>query len=112
MVVTIHGCKANETVVYLGGRNQPGKGRIQKALVEADIPVRESSRFSGTNPLNICNQGRWGMGVQLEVSAGLRRQLFYGLSRSQRKRHTRQFEIFVTAIQKALIPISTLDDIE
>ena len=104
-ILAIHGCKENETIVYLGGKDQQLKGRIRKALLEADVPVRESSRFSGKNPLNICNQGRCRMGVQLEVSAGLRRKIFYGLSRDHRRKRTRHFEKFVTAIQQALSTI-------
>ena len=83
IILTIHGCKENETIVFLGGRDQQLKDRIQKALLEANVPVRESLRFSGKNPSNICNQGRRRMGVQLEISAGLRHKIFYGLSRCQ-----------------------------
>ncbi len=101
-IVTIHGCIAEEKVVYIGGKDASLKDRIRKALEEADFPVKENPRFMGTNPLNICNRGRFGMGVQLEISAPLRCSMFRDLTRPERKISTKHFSHFVGALRKGL----------
>lgn len=101
-ILTIHGCKGDNTIVYLGGRDRPLKEKIRTALLDAKFSVRESSQFPGKNPFNICNQSRLYIGAQLEITAGLRRKMFHNLSRIHPKNRTRQFEKFVSALSGAL----------
>ena len=51
---------------------------------------------------NLCNRCRSGRGVQLEISAGLRRKLLTGLNNHQEGRPTPFFALFVSAIRQAL----------
>lgn len=101
-ILTIHGCKENKKIVYLGGRDIPLKEKIRTALLDANFSVRESSQFPGKNPFNICNQSRSHIGVQLEISAGLRRKMFHNFSRIHPKNNNRRFENFVSALTGAL----------
>ena len=101
-ILTIHGCGESDNLIYIGGKDNRLKEKVRKALQDANFSVWRTSRFPGENPLNICNRSRSCMGVQLEISAGLRRELFQGLSRRQRKNRTPHFEQFVMAIKEAL----------
>ena len=101
-VVTIHGCMEKARVVYMGGRDAALSQKIMRALIDAGFSARQSSRFPGINPLNICNRSRRGMGVQLEISAGLRRQMFEEITRIHRKKTTPLFDCFVRAVRAAL----------
>jgi phage replication-related protein YjqB (UPF0714/DUF867 family) len=58
--------------------------------------------MKGEEPSNICNRGTSTMGVQLEISRGLRLKLFPSLSRSGRKKRTERFHMFVDAVKDAL----------
>lgn len=101
-VVSIHGCSDADSVAYIGGRNQALRSRVRAWLRQAGFAVRESPFFPGAHPMNICNRCRSGMGVQLELSAGLRRQMFAGSLQSRQKNTTAVFDRFVGALRKAL----------
>jgi phage replication-related protein YjqB (UPF0714/DUF867 family) len=64
--------------------------------------VRAVTQFLGTQPENICNRGRSGRGVQVEISEGLRRSMFKGLDRNNRKSPQPPFRSFVNAIRKVI----------
>jgi phage replication-related protein YjqB (UPF0714/DUF867 family) len=73
-VVAVHGYAAAGPDVLLGGLNEPLKGKIARALGEAGFSYEtDGHRFPGSQPFNICNRGRSGKGVQLELSEGLRK---------------------------------------
>src|ERR1700730_255801 len=73
-VVAVHGYAAPGPDVLLGGLNKRLKGEVAKALVEIGISCStDGHRFPGRHPRNICNRGRSGGGVQLELSEGLRK---------------------------------------
>jgi phage replication-related protein YjqB (UPF0714/DUF867 family) len=101
-VLTIHGCAGGEGVIYLGGRNEALKRIIKRVLLRAHIPVAENPRFPGISPLNICNRGLSGQGVQIEIPMGKRRLMFQDLSRLKRKQTTDSFHVFVGALKEAL----------
>jgi phage replication-related protein YjqB (UPF0714/DUF867 family) len=101
-VLTIHGCGDAAASVYLGGRNLPLKEAIHGCLRRAGFSVSESERFPGLNRRNICNRCRLEMGVQLELSIGLRQRMFGHLARTHRKAPGPQFHQFVTAVRKGL----------
>ncbi len=72
-VVAIHGCSGNTERVMLGGRDDSLIARIEAAI--SDVGVNVSSRhhpYPGRHARNICNRGRRGRGVQLEMSDALR----------------------------------------
>ena len=73
-VVAVHGYAGHGPDVLLGGLNEPLKQGIAQALAEAGFSyLTEGHRFPGSHPLNICNRGRSGEGVQLELSEVLRK---------------------------------------
>jgi len=99
-VVTVHGCADTGEVVYVGGLDEELKEKVFRALEKAGFRVREHEHFRGRNPVNLCNRGRCGRGVQLELGAGLRRVLFRGpLRRDELSPLGRDF---VAAVRSAL----------
>ncbi len=74
IILTVHGCAEAEPMVYVGGRDQELSGRIRENLNGAGFKAVEAARtrFVGTDLANICNLCGRGMGVQLEISRGLR----------------------------------------
>jgi predicted GNAT family N-acyltransferase len=107
-VLTIHGCREAGAVVYVGGRDGTRTRAIRRALQEAGFDARESQRpgLRGINPNNICNRGYSGRGVQLELSDGLRRQMFDHLRRRTGRRKTALFYRFVTVVRGALAALA------
>ncbi|MCB2149593.1 MAG: poly-gamma-glutamate hydrolase family protein [Deltaproteobacteria bacterium] len=98
-VITIHGCRDTKAITYLGGRHHRLKLQIKQALTAAGFAAVDGLRFPGTNPKNICNKNRSGMGVQLEISIGMRKRLFEDITRLHRKRITPCFIDYVHALQ-------------
>jgi phage replication-related protein YjqB (UPF0714/DUF867 family) len=73
-VIAVHGYAAPGPDVLLGGLNELLKVEIAQALTEIGFScLIEGHRFPGRHPRNICNRGRSGEGVQLELSEGLRK---------------------------------------
>lgn len=102
VVLTIHGCKDGDDAVFLGGRDPALRKRIREALVSANFAIHENNRIPGINPHNICNRGRSGKGVQLEISATLRRRMFRFAPHSAQRTPTIDFDRFVAALKSAL----------
>ena len=74
-VITIHGCREKRAFIHIGGLDRELGEKIETCLNEVAIPCRmcpPQSPFGGINPANICNLGRSGKGVQLEISRELR----------------------------------------
>ncbi|MFC1822852.1 poly-gamma-glutamate hydrolase family protein [Thermodesulfobacteriota bacterium] len=101
-ILSVHGFKAKDQVVYIGGRDMALRKKIANAIMNARFSVRESPKYPGKNPLNICNRNRQGRGVQLEISLGLRLTMFLNLANTSRKSTTVQFDKFVSAVKEAL----------
>jgi phage replication-related protein YjqB (UPF0714/DUF867 family) len=73
-VVAVHGYAAPGPDVLLGGLDERLKREIAQALAKAGLSyLTDGHRFPGSHPLNICNRGRSGEGVQLELSEGFRK---------------------------------------
>lgn len=103
-VLAVHGCRGNEEKVYLGGLDRELRDKIKARLARAGFRVEDirNPRLKGINDRNICNQGRTGRGVQLEVSEGLRKRLFASLSPSGRQEGTALFARLVSALRDCL----------
>ncbi len=101
-VLTIHGCKKDEPLIFIGGLDDELKSRIRDMLLKRAFPVQKSPNYPGRNPMNICNLGRRDKGVQLEMSSGLRKLLFKDLSRAGRKEKTEDFENLVKAVRDVI----------
>jgi phage replication-related protein YjqB (UPF0714/DUF867 family) len=73
-VVAVHGYAAPGPDVLLGGLHERLKAKIARALTAIGFScLIDGHRFPGRHPRNICNRGRSGEGVQLELSEGLRK---------------------------------------
>lgn len=73
-VVAVHGYAGPGPDVLLGGLNERLKKAVARALAEMGISCSaDGHRFPGRHPRNICNRGRSGKGVQLELSEELRK---------------------------------------
>jgi len=76
-VVAIHGCRGDEESVYMGGLDLCLRDSIQARLDAVGIATgsHHDPNLQGTNSKNICNRGRRGRGVQLEITYALRSRL-------------------------------------
>jgi phage replication-related protein YjqB (UPF0714/DUF867 family) len=104
VVVTIHGCRDPSQTVFLGGRHGELKAAICTALTAAGFSAVVGARpgLQAVKRANICNRCRTGRGVQLEISAGLRRKLLAGMNGHQQGRPTPLFAPFVAAVRRVL----------
>ncbi|MGH8624305.1 MAG: poly-gamma-glutamate hydrolase family protein [Gammaproteobacteria bacterium] len=77
-VITIHGAKGLEPAVYLGGLDTALRRRVLTLLSEAGFVAADdpSPTRQGRGATNICNRGRTGKGLQIELTLGLRKRLF------------------------------------
>jgi phage replication-related protein YjqB (UPF0714/DUF867 family) len=94
-VVAIHGERSgDEAFVMVGGAGAELAGTVAAALRELGIEVAPTRPgLGGLNPLNICNRGMKGAGIQLEISGGLRRRL---------REEPADLEAFVTCVRGVL----------
>lgn len=104
VVITIHGSRAKEELVYIGGKHHELKQKIQNSLSRAGFGavISEMPGLRGISPNNICNRCKNGRGVQLEISRGLREKMFDNLDRRSWRKRTVVFCKFVTVIKKVL----------
>lgn len=77
-LLTVHGERSTSDVVFLGGLDEALGAQLHRALHASGFHVapHHNPRLQGRHPGNICNRGRSGRGVQLELSRGLRSSLF------------------------------------
>ena len=72
-VVTIHGCRGHEPRALLGGLDLGLKKQISDAIAAVGIESHLSGHpYRAVHPRNICNRGRRGAGVQIELTSALR----------------------------------------
>ncbi|WP_373500821.1 poly-gamma-glutamate hydrolase family protein [Desulfococcus sp.] len=104
IVISVHGCRDLEEMVFIGGRHQALKQKIRDALRGAGFraTVDEVPGLRGIHPDNICNRCKVGKGVQLEISRGLREKMFEKLDQRSSRRKTKMFDAFVDAVKGAL----------
>ncbi len=104
IVLTIHGCRGSAAGVYVGGRHKALAAQLADRLNTAGFQAEITRRpgLGGLHRDNICNRGERGMGVQLEITRGLREKMFFHLNRRAVRTKTGVFDQFVTAVQKAL----------
>jgi phage replication-related protein YjqB (UPF0714/DUF867 family) len=98
-IISIHGCGDSDPMVLMGGRNILLRDKIRKSLEKAGFQVKNSARFPGLSPMNICNRCRSGAGVQMEICHALRSRMFESLLRSERDKTTGVFHRFVDALK-------------
>ncbi len=106
-VISIHGARGDVPVVYTGGLDMELRLLVMQELTQAGIDTLDdpSPTRQGRGPSNICNQGRLGAGLQLELSFALRRQIF-ARSEAGEYHPNRDFFVLVDAIRRALASLS------
>ena len=85
-VVGVHGRRDRDDLqsVWMGGADVDRRDRIAVALDKAGfIAITDGHALTGDQPTNICNRGRSGAGVQLEIPAALRDELRQDIQRLQ-----------------------------
>lgn len=102
IVVSIHGCKDGKSMTYVGGRHASLKRVIKHMLAENRFPAADAVRFPGVNHKNICNRSPEGKGLQLEISFGMRQQLFADLSHFPRDPINSLFSEYILAIRSGI----------
>ncbi len=110
IIISIHGSAIREPIVHLGGLDVEAQDRIRQELKSAGFRVVLSAnrRFRGTDHKNICNLCGRGMGVQFEISRGLRATMFEDLSPEGRQHRTAVFTRFTAAVRRAIQPFAVL----
>jgi phage replication-related protein YjqB (UPF0714/DUF867 family) len=98
VVVGVHGRKdgSDEASIWVGGLHEALRDLVCMALVDSGFrakPVGEGHPLAGRDPTNICNRGRAGAGVQLELPRALR--MSFGAQTSRR-------DAFGAAVRRAL----------
>jgi phage replication-related protein YjqB (UPF0714/DUF867 family) len=72
-VVTIHGCRGTTPQAFLGGLDLGLKKLISDAIAAFGIESHLLGHpYHAVHPHNICNRGRRGAGVQIELTSALR----------------------------------------
>jgi len=103
--ISIHGERSRRRVVFFGGLDKVTVARLRRSLADCCFRVEEpqSTGLQGLCGANICNRCQGGVGVQLELSLGLRQSFFRSLSsRDGRRIRTERFERFVAAVRHAI----------
>lgn len=77
IVIGVHGRKngLDGASIWVGGLHEPLRDAICAALLDSGFrakPVGDGHPLAGRHPDNICNRGRRGAGVQLEIPRALR----------------------------------------
>jgi phage replication-related protein YjqB (UPF0714/DUF867 family) len=78
IVMAMHGRKddGDPTVVLVGGLHDDLRTVVSSELSRSGFPATTGSKkFPGRDPSNICNRGRTGAGIQLEMRRSLRDRL-------------------------------------
>ncbi len=95
IVVTVHGqIDQEDEFVMVGGLHTPLCLEIKDQLEAAGFQTRPPTKgLSGTDPMNICNRGTSGRGVQLEVSRKVRDLL---------RTNPNRLRVFADAVRRAV----------
>lgn len=106
VILTVHGCSGTEEMVYVGGRDQTLKRRICQKLEEAGFAAENAAkpRFVGMDLANICNLSDRRMGVQLEISRGLRSRMIPSNETEAPEKASDLLQRFAMAIREAIEP--------
>lgn len=74
-VVAIHGCGGEAQQALVGGLDAGLKAVVAQSIAVLGIETLLADHpFPAVDPMNICNRGRCGVGVQIEMTMPLRRQ--------------------------------------
>ena len=102
--LSLHGCQEEEEIVYIGGLNKKLYLLTCEILTQNGFQVINAPDSMGAKSLtHICNRCSGGKGLQLELSYGLRKNMFENVDRRKgREKVTPVFHCFVESVRKAL----------
>ncbi len=104
VVVAVHGCGDRRAKIFIGGLDVDLAEQFIRKFQQAGFSAEPGlGKISGKSPRNICNRGKTGKGVQIEISEGLRKIMFRGLDREGRNHPTEIFEHFILAGRSVLL---------
>lgn len=101
-VVALHGAQGTQPMAYMGGLDTALCRTIRTKLTAAGFNVGEHPGLQGTDHANICNRGKSGRGVQIELTMALRESLFSNMTTAGRQQPTAAFHTFVAAVRAAV----------
>ncbi len=103
-VIAIHGRALTISAAYLGGLDIKLIDRLRQTLTSAGFIAltNDKPEFQGLSIHNICNKGKSGRGVQLELTRSLRETMFESLDTEGRATRLPPFYSFVSALTAAL----------
>jgi len=94
VVVSVHGFGGEDKFIDVGGLDFKLRNKICGSLsARFDARVAETGRYAGVSPVNICNRGRGGAGVQLEITKALRDALLES---------SKNMEAFADAVRQSI----------
>jgi len=94
VVVSVHGLRGEDQFVDVGGLDFALRNTICGSLsARFDARVTKTGRYAGVSRANICNKGRRGAGVQLEITRALRDAL---------SESSENMEAFAGAVRQAI----------
>ena len=105
VVISVHGCSGEDhkAGVFIGGRHGLLREQLSHGLQQAGFSVAPGpGLYPGQHQDNVCNLGQAGKGIQLEISKGLRDQMFAGMRRQERKITRPAFDRFVQTVRAVL----------
>jgi phage replication-related protein YjqB (UPF0714/DUF867 family) len=110
IIISIHGSAQMQPIVQVGGLDVELKRQIIGELDASRFQAMECGRlpFGATDQKNICNLCGRGMGVQMEISRGLRAMMFRDLTPEGRHFRTAMFARFTDAVRKAIAPFAVI----
>ncbi len=103
-VIAFHGAKGSESAIYLGGLDLELRAELlescrSKGFRAFDDP---SPSRQGKGATNICNRGKTGQGVQVELTFGLRKRMFDPSPCGTKWEQNRLFDRIVECFQAVL----------
>lgn len=103
-VVTVHGCRNELPLIWVGGLDYRLKESVIENLRLAGFDARLSTKpgMRGIARSNLCNRGSCGKGLQLEISRQLRRELLRWDRSVEALHPTPLFHTFVGTIRYCL----------
>jgi len=103
-ILAFHGCAKYPSKILVGGLDIKNRALLTALLQQAGFNVDNNPppELSGSKPNNICNRGKTGIGIQLELDVTVRKKLFKGLDRKGRIEKMPAFYDLVKAVKEFL----------
>ena len=109
-VVTIHGCRDDVSLVWVGGLDFRLEEEVMARLLASGLDARLSIKpgMRGIDRSNLCNRGMRGKGLQLEISKMLRFELLRWEQGGKAWQPEPLFQTFVQIIRGCLARLNVI----